>query len=157
MDRALVYFLCTGNSCRSQMAEGWARALGEDVVEARSAGLKPAGVHPYAIRVMDEAGVDISGQTAKAIDPALLAAADYVITLCGDARDQCPVLPDGVRRLHWGFPDPAQARGSEETILQAFRTVRDGIRERIESFVDELRAHRSDERERSPRRPGSAP
>ena len=144
MRKPLIYFLCTGNSCRSQMAEGWARALGQAEVEVYSAGIEAHGLNPRAVAVMSEAGIDISGQTSKVIDLELLHRADYVITLCGDARDSCPVTPPDVIRLHWGFPDPARAAGPEETVLAAFRTVRDGIRERVEQFLrDELR--RTDE------------
>jgi arsenate reductase len=135
MTRPVIYFLCTGNSCRSQMAEGWTRYLGQDRVEVHSAGIEPHGVHPRAVAVMQEVGVDISHHISKAIDPDLLDRADYVITLCGDARDACPVTPPHVQHLHWGFPDPARASGSDDDILAQFRAVRDGIRDRVHQFL----------------------
>ncbi len=138
MTKPLIYFLCTGNSCRSQMAEGWARILGGDRVEVHSAGVEAHGLNPRAVDAMREAGVDIGGQTSKVVDPALLNRADYVITLCGDARDACPVTPPHVHRLHWGFPDPARATGSEDDIREEFRKVRDGIRERVQEFLRDL-------------------
>lgn len=134
----IVYFVCTGNSCRSQMAEGWARHLGHDRVQAYSAGMEIHGLNPRAVAVMKEAGVDISHQTSKLIDLDLLYRADYVVTLCGDARDTCPVTPPEVVRLHWGFPDPARAEGTEEQILKQFRQVRDGLRDRVATFLQEL-------------------
>ena len=137
MTMPLIYFLCTGNSCRSQMAEGWARVLGQSRIEVHSAGVEVHGLNPRAVAVMREAGVDISGQTSKLIDPAVLDRADYVVTLCGDARDACPVTPPHVTRLHWGFPDPARATGSEEEVMDRFREVRDGIRARVAQFLQE--------------------
>lgn len=134
----IVYFVCTGNSCRSQMAEGWARHLGHDRIQAYSAGMEIHGLNPRAVAVMKEAGVDISHQTSKLIDLELLYRADYVVTLCGDARDTCPVTPPEVVRLHWGFPDPARAEGTEEQILEQFRQVRDGLRDRVATFLQEL-------------------
>lgn len=113
------------------MAEGLARFLLGDGWEVHSAGLEPKGVHPLAVRVMDEIGIDIRGQRSKAIDPALLRQVDLVITLCDDAAERCPVTPPGVRRLHWSFPDPAAVTGSEEERLAAFRRVRDALAERI--------------------------
>ena len=138
MTRPVIYFLCTGNSCRSQMAEGFMHHIAGDRVEVHSAGVVAHGLNPRAVDVMREAGVDIAGHTSKVIDPAILARADYVITLCGDARDACPVTPPEVRRLHWDFIDPARATGSEEDILRQFRAVRDGIRGRIEEFLGSL-------------------
>jgi arsenate reductase len=137
MTKKRIYFLCTGNSCRSQMAEGWARHLGGDKIEVHSAGIEAHGVNPRAIAVMQEAGVNISHHQSKLIDPELLNKADYVITLCGDANDKCPVTPPHVKRLHWGFEDPAKATGSEEEIRAKFREVRDAIRDKIEVFLQE--------------------
>lgn len=136
--KKLVYFLCTGNSCRSQMAEGWLKALGAGRYEVKSAGLQAHGLNPRAVQVMKEAGVDISRQTSDVIDPAILNKADYVITLCGDAAEHCPAVtnPNGVK-WHWGFEDPAKATGSDEEIMSRFRAVRDAIRRRIERFVAE--------------------
>ncbi|MBF8378209.1 arsenate reductase (thioredoxin) [Alicyclobacillus mali] len=136
MSRKRIYFLCTGNSCRSQMAEGWARHLGGERIEVQSAGIEAHGLNPRAVQVMREVGIDISHHRSKLIDPDFLEQADYVITLCGDANDRCPVTPPHVKRLHWGFPDPAKATGSEEEILNQFRQVRDAIGARIRSFLD---------------------
>lgn len=138
MPQKKVLFLCTGNSCRSQMAEGFARALAGDRWEVYSAGTNPVGVNPRAVQVMAEVGIDISGQTSKAVDLEILHAADVVVTLCGDARDSCPVTPPGVRRLHWPLEDPAKATGTEEEILHKFRQVRDEIKKRVEELLAEL-------------------
>ncbi len=138
MDLPLLYFLCTGNSCRSQMAEGFARRVLGATHRVASAGIAPGRVHPLAIAVMAEAGVDISGQTSKAIDPALLRQAALVVTLCGDADERCPVTPPGVRRLHWDLPDPARAEGDEAARLAVFRAVRDDIRARVGRLAGDL-------------------
>ncbi len=136
MDKKRVYFLCTGNSCRSQMAEGFLRALGGDRYEVASAGLEAHGLNPRAVAVMREAGVDISGQTSDVIHPDILNSADYVITLCGHADEHCPAIANrSAVKWHWGFDDPAKATGSEEEIMDSFRRVRDAIRERIERFL----------------------
>jgi arsenate reductase len=138
MEKKLVYFLCTGNSCRSQMAEGFLRALGGDQYEVKSAGLEAHGLNPRAVQVMKEAGVDISHHTSDVIDPEILSKADYIITLCGHANDNCPVVRnDKAERWHWGFDDPAKATGTEEEIMAKFREVRDSIKKRIEQFVKE--------------------
>src|SRR5512135_2067516 len=108
-----VMFLCTANSCRSQMAEGWARELGKAVIEPYSAGLMAAGVHPRAAAVMREAGIDISGQKSKEIDPGLLMKMDIIITLCGHAEASCPVTPPSIKKLHWPIEDPVGTRGTE--------------------------------------------
>ncbi|MCY0900920.1 MAG: arsenate reductase (thioredoxin) [Firmicutes bacterium] len=139
MAKPVVYFLCTGNSCRSQMAEGWARHAGGDQVEVYSAGVEAHGLNPKAVLVMKEAGIDITGHASKVIDKDLLSRADYVITLCGDANDRCPMTPPQVTRLHWGFEDPARAMGSEEEVLDKFREVRDAIRRQIETFLVQIR------------------
>jgi arsenate reductase len=130
-----VMFVCTGNSARSQMAEGLARRLGADRIEVFSAGLEPRGVHPVAVKVMNDIGIDISAQASKVIDPELLGTMDTVITLCGDARDRCPVLPKGVSHIHWPLPDPAAAQGPEDKVVDAFVSVRDQLRERIARFL----------------------
>ncbi|MDI3299032.1 MAG: arsenate reductase ArsC [Bacillota bacterium] len=150
MSAVRVYFLCTGNSCRSQMAEGWARFLAERVagerglprswLEAESGGLEPSFVHPLAVRVMAERGVDISRQRSKGIDAERLRASDLCVTLCGDARDRCPVTPPSVRKLHWPLEDPARAEGEEAAVLAVFRRVRDEIEERVRALVEELAA-----------------
>jgi len=136
--RPFVYFLCTGNSCRSQMADGFLKALGGGKYEVRSAGLEAHGLNPRAVHVMKEAGVDIGGHTSDVIDPELLNRADYVITLCGHADEHCPVISNNsVAKWHWGFDDPAKATGTEEEVMSAFREVRDSIRRRIERFLAE--------------------
>ncbi|MBW5445368.1 arsenate reductase (thioredoxin) [Cohnella sp. CFH 77786] len=138
MSKPLVYFLCTGNSCRSQMADGFLKALGSDKYEVRSAGLEAHGLNPRAVQVMKEAGVDISQHTSDVIDPETLNRSTYVITLCGHADEHCPVISNrDVIKWHWGFDDPAKATGPEEEIMAQFRTVRDSIKDRILKFVQE--------------------
>ncbi|QSO48813.1 arsenate reductase (thioredoxin) [Alicyclobacillus mengziensis] len=138
MTKPIVYFLCTGNSCRSQIAEGLARHLGADKIDVHSAGVEAHGLNPRAVATMKEAGIDISHHESKLIDSDLLNQADYVITLCGDANDRCPVTPPHVKRLHWGFEDPAKATGTEDEVQAKFREVRDAIRDRIQGFLNEL-------------------
>ncbi len=133
-----VIFLCTGNSCRSQMAEGLARHYGRGLIEPFSAGLMPVGVNPYAVRVMKEIGIDISGQTSDPIDEGLLAEMDVVITLCGNAEASCPATPPGIKRLHWPIDDPVGTIGTEERILARFRKARDEIRARVQGFLEGL-------------------
>ncbi|MCK8487490.1 arsenate reductase (thioredoxin) [Paenibacillus glucanolyticus] len=136
--KQLIYFLCTGNSCRSQIADGFLNALGSDKYEVKSAGLEAHGLNPRAVQVMQEAGVDISKNTSDVIDPDILNHADYVITLCGHADEHCPVISNkNVTKWHWGFDDPAKATGTEDEIMNQFRTVRDSIKSRIEQFVKE--------------------
>ena len=130
-----VMFLCTGNSCRSQMAEGFARHFGRGRLEVHSAGVLAAGVHPRAIAVMQEAGVDISGQSSKIADQRQLATMVVIITLCDNARDTCPFTPPKVTRLHWPIKDPVGAVGTEEYIMSEFRRARDEIREKVRVFV----------------------
>lgn len=125
-----VYFLCTGNSCRSQMAEGFARKYFSDWTIA-SAGIEKHGLNQMAVRVMSEKGIDISKNESKLIDVDFLNSSDLVVTLCGDARDKCPMTPPTVKKEHWGFIDPALIQGTENDKLRAFRTVRDGIEKRI--------------------------
>lgn len=136
MSKPLVYFLCTGNSCRSQMADGFLKAIGGDRYEVKSAGLEAHGLNPRAVQVMKEAGVDISVHTSDVIDPETLNRSTYVITLCGHADEHCPVISNpNVVKWHWGFEDPAKATGTEEEIMAQFRAVRDSIKARIEQFV----------------------
>jgi arsenate reductase len=136
--KPLIYFLCTGNSCRSQIADGFLTALGSGKYEVKSAGLESHGLNPRAVQVMNEAGVDISKNTSDVIDPEILNRADYVITLCGHADEHCPVISNqNVTKWHWGFDDPAKAGGTEEEIMTQFRTVRDSIKSRIQQFVKE--------------------
>lgn len=131
-----IYFLCTGNSCRSQMAEGWAKKYLGDEWEIQSAGVETHGVNPNAVKTMKEVGIDISNHTSKLIDPEYLNHADLVITLCGDARDRCPVTPPNVKREHWEFDDPAKAEGTEAEKWAVFQRVRDEIGERIKRFAE---------------------
>jgi arsenate reductase len=132
-----ILFLCTGNSCRSQMAEGWGRQLSREH-EFRSAGIEAHGKNPRAIAVMQEAGVDISGQESTRLSDAMLDWAGLVVTVCGHADEHCPVLPPGTRKLHWPLEDPAKAGGSEEEILQVFRASRDDIRRRVQEMMEIL-------------------
>jgi arsenate reductase len=139
-----LMFLCTGNSCRSQMAEGWARKLGQQDGENRlfvqSAGIEAHGKNPRAITVMQEAGVDISGQESTRVTDDMLEQTDLVITVCGHADEHCPVLPAGTRKIHWPLEDPAKAQGSEEEVMEFFRNSRDDIRSRVETLLGELKS-----------------
>lgn len=137
MGNKLIYFLCTGNSCRSQMAEGFGKKYLSDDYEVRSAGIEAHGLNPNAVAVMKEVGVDISNHESKLIDPDLLNRAYLVVTLCGDAEDRCPMTPPQVRREHWGFDDPAKAQGTPEEIWSVFQNVRDGIANKIKVFAEE--------------------
>ncbi|WP_028587494.1 arsenate reductase ArsC [Desulfocurvus vexinensis] len=126
-----ILFLCTGNSCRSQMAEGWARHLRAGEIEAHSAGIERHGLNPLAVQAMAEAGVDISGQTSKTVDELPAVEFDAIVTLCGHANETCPYFPGRARRVHVGFDDPpALARGaaSPEEAMAPYRRVRDEIR-----------------------------
>ncbi|MCY9589883.1 arsenate reductase (thioredoxin) [Paenibacillus chitinolyticus] len=135
MEKKTIYFLCTGNSCRSQMAEGWAKKYLGDSWNVYSAGIEAHGLNPNAVIAMNEVGVDISNQTSDVIDSTRLNTADLVVTLCGDAVDRCPMTPPQVRREHWGFDDPAKAQGTDEEKWAVFQRVRDQIGARIESFA----------------------
>ncbi|OZM58111.1 arsenate reductase (thioredoxin) [Lottiidibacillus patelloidae] len=136
MDKKTIYFLCTGNSCRSQMAEGFAKKYLGEKFDVYSAGIEAHGVNPKAIKAMNEIGVDITKQTSDIIDTELLNSADFVVTLCGHANDICPATPINKERFHWGFDDPAKATGSEEEQWTVFQRVRDEIEERIRSFAE---------------------
>ncbi|TVQ78391.1 MAG: arsenate reductase ArsC [Phycisphaeraceae bacterium] len=141
--RIRVLFLCTGNSCRSQMAEGWARALRADSIDACSAGTDPHGLNPLAVRVMQEAGVDISGHVSQAVDAFDLSTIDVVATVCDAAHEQCPVIPGlkGIRQVHRSFDDPprlARDAASEEEALGHYRRVRDEIRAWVETMPGSL-------------------
>jgi arsenate reductase len=133
-----LLFLCTGNSCRSQMAEGWARHFADDTVQVQSAGIESHGKNPRAIAVMAEAGIDIAKQESTKLTDAMLAWADVVVTVCGHADEHCPVLPAGVYKIHWPLNDPAKATGSEQEILAVFRASRDDIRDRVKQLLAEL-------------------
>ncbi|MFC6041343.1 arsenate reductase (thioredoxin) [Paenisporosarcina macmurdoensis] len=134
MEKKIFYFLCTGNSCRSQMAEAFGHKFLSDKFEVYSAGIEAHGLNPNAIKAMDEVGIDIRNQTSDMIDAELLNKADFVVTLCGDANDKCPMTPPHVTRWHWGFDDPARAEGTEEEKWAVFQRVRDEIAARIEEF-----------------------
>lgn len=136
MAQQTIYFLCTGNSCRSQIAEGWARLYLPEW-NVYSAGIEQHGLNPKAVQVMQEKGIDISEQTSDLIDSEILKQATIVVTLCGDARDNCPVIPPNVRQEHWGFDDPARASGTEAEQWSVFQRVRDQIEERIQRFAKE--------------------
>jgi arsenate reductase len=132
-----ILFLCTGNSCRSHMAEGWLRKLGGDRYESLSAGAKPAGyVHPLAIKAIAEVGVDISKHRSKSIDEFDGQSLDVLITVCDNARESCPTFAGAKRMIHWSFDDPAHATGTEAEKMAMFRRVRDEIKERIREFLD---------------------
>lgn len=134
-ERESVLVLCTGNSCRSQMAEGWLRALYGGRIEAFSAGSQPSGyVHPRAIQVMAEVGVDISGGRSKHLHEFINRRFDHVLTVCDSAAEACPVFPGPARRAHHDFTDPAKATGSEEEVMAVFRRVRDEIRGWLEEL-----------------------
>ncbi len=131
-----ILFVCTGNSARSQMAEGFARHVGQGRVEAHSAGIAPSQLNPYAVRVMQEQGIDNSAQHSKTFEWDLARQMDVVVTVCGHANESCPVLPPEVRRLHWPLSDPAAAQGSENEILAVFREVRDQIEAQVRTLVE---------------------
>ena len=137
-DRIKVLFLCTGNSCRSQIAEGWARHMKSDIIEACSAGVRPIGVSSRAIKVMAEAGVDISIQTSKHTDDLLGVDFDYVVTLCSNVAESCPEFGSKARIIHKPFDDPYFASGSEEQIMAVFRKARDEIKTFVETLPESL-------------------
>jgi len=142
MKKMNVLFLCTGNSCRSQMAEGWARALKGDVIEAYSAGIETHGLNPNAVKVMAEAGVDISGHTSKNVSTLLDVPFDTVVTVCGHANEHCPFFPGNAKVVHVGFQDPpamAKLVAGEEEKLDCYRRVRDEIRKFVEKLPEGLR------------------
>jgi arsenate reductase len=135
-EKPIVLILCTGNSCRSHLAEGILRAKAGDFLNVQSAGSKPAGyVHPLAIKVMAEIGIDISQHRSRHLDEFLNGNVETVITVCGNADQACPVFPGQVNRHHWGFFDPAKAEGSDEDKLKIFRDVRDEIRRVFEAYA----------------------
>jgi arsenate reductase len=136
--RLKVLFLCVSNSCRSQMAEGWARALGAGVLEPFSAGQKATWVQPNAVRVMGERGVDIRSQWSKTVDKVPVNELDYIVTLCAEGAEFCPSVPGPAQRLHWGIDDPVSVKGDDEAVIAAYRRARDEIEARVKSFVREL-------------------
>jgi arsenate reductase (thioredoxin) len=140
--RPIVLFLCTGNSCRSQMAEGWAKHLKGDAIEAHSAGIETHGLNPSAVRVMREAGVDISAHQSKHVDALAQVDFDYVVTVCGHANESCPAFLRKARVVHAGFDDPpklAKTAQTEEEALSHYRRVRDEIRAFVETLPGSLK------------------
>jgi arsenate reductase (thioredoxin) len=140
-DRLRILFLCTGNSCRSQMAEGWARHLKGDVIEPYSAGIETHGLNPLAVKVMAEAGVDISSHRSKHVSALKDVQFDYVVTVCDHASENCPLFPGKAKRVHVGFDDPprlARTSRTEEEALAHYRRVRDEIRAFVESLPERL-------------------
>lgn len=133
-----ILFLCTGNSCRSQMAEGWTRWLGNPSIDAQSAGIEAHGKNLRAIAVMKEAGPDISGQESTIVTDEMLQQADLVVTVCGHADEHCPTLLPGTQKLHWPLEDPARATGTEEEIMDIFRSTRDDIKQRVKGLLPEF-------------------
>ena len=134
-----LLFLCTGNSCRSQIAEGWARSLGGDWLRVQSAGIESHGKNPRAIAVMQEAGVDIAGQESTRLSDTMLAETDYLVTVCGHADEHCPLVPEGTHKEHWPLSDPARVTGTEEEIMAVFRASRDDIRQHVEELITRLK------------------
>ena len=135
MTKRRVLFLCTHNSARSQMAEGFLRALAGNRFEAASAGTEATRIHPLAIRVMDEVGIDLGPHSSKTFDRFLTQPWDCVITVCDNANERCPIFPARTTRLHWSFEDPSAASGSEEEKLKTFRRIRDEILAKIRSWI----------------------
>lgn len=133
-----ILFLCTGNSCRSQIAEGWTRRLGGDHVEVQSAGIEAHGKNPRAIRIMQEAGIDISDQESTIVSEKMLDLADVVVTVCGHADELCPALPPSVKKVHWPLSDPAKANGTETEIMNEFKATRIDIEKRVRELLDSL-------------------
>lgn len=138
MEKFRIMFLCTGNSCRSQMAEGWARFLAGDDVEIRSAGIEAHGQNAQAIKVMAEVGIDISLQESIRVNGEMLEWADLLVTLCENADEQCPVVSPHTLRLHLPLTDPAKYRGTEEEILAEFRLTREKIKQRVNYVLQQL-------------------
>jgi arsenate reductase len=135
MDKERVLILCTGNSARSQMAEGILRHIAGDRFEVQSAGTAPSHVRPEAIEAMSEIGIDISSYRSKSVDEFSSQPFDQIITVCDNAKENCPVFPGRANRIHWSFEDPAAVKGTETEQLDAFRRIRDEIRERLRRFV----------------------
>lgn len=134
-----VLFLCTGNSARSQMAEAFLRKHAGDRFEVHSAGLEPKGIHPYARQVMEEAGIPLDGHRSKSLDEYLMKVhIGYLVTVCANAEERCPIMPGAGVRMHWPFDDPAAFEGTEKEKLAKFREVRDLIEERILAWLDEM-------------------
>lgn len=138
MKKKKIMFLCTANSCRSQMAEGFAKEFGKGLIEVYSAGLMTANVHRRAIAIMKEVGIDISRHTSKLIDEDLLKQMDIVVTLCGNAEEYCPLTPPEIKRIHLPVKDPVGTVGSEEAIMTDFRRARDEIKGKVQKLIQEI-------------------
>jgi arsenate reductase (thioredoxin) len=134
MNSKRILVLCTGNSARSQMGEGLFRHIGREGWEVHSAGTKPSVVRPEAVAVMMELGIDLTGHRSKSVDEFASQSFDYVVTVCDNARDNCPVFPANAKRIHWSLEDPAAVEGTEEVRLAAFRRIRDELRGRVNEF-----------------------
>lgn len=132
-----ILYLCTGNSCRSQMAEGWTRQLGGDI-EVQSAGIEAHGKNPRALAVMSEVGIDISDQESTIVDDEMINRANIVVTVCGHADEQCPVLPSSVTKVHWPLSDPAKATGTEDEILDQFRATCAEVEIRVRALLNDV-------------------
>lgn len=154
-DRQRVIFVCTHNSARSQMAEGMLRAWGGDRFDAFSAGTEATRVRPEAVRVMDEIGIDISGQSSKTLEPYFGEAFNWLITVCDQAKEACPTIPGVAQQAHWSIDDPSAAEGDEDARLDAFRAARDALRDRIHIFL--LAAGRDDVPRPAPQHLGGKP
>jgi len=137
--KARVIFLSTGNSCRSQMAEGYANSLGKDWIEAKSAGIEARGKNPRAISTMLDDGVDISGQVSTDMTAEMMEWADLIISVCEHAEQNCPVLPPQTRKKYWSLDDPAKATGSQEEISKAFEATRDEVKRRVNSMISGMK------------------
>lgn len=135
-----ILFLCTGNSCRSQIAEGWAKSIAGDKFNIESAGIESHGKNPRAITVMQEKGIDISQQESTKLTDEMLNRTDYIVTVCGHADEHCPVLPVGMKKEHWPLSDPAKATGSDEAVMEVFRGSRDDIQQRVKDLLERLKA-----------------
>ncbi|SYW03307.1 thioredoxin-coupled arsenate reductase; skin element [Oenococcus oeni] len=133
-----IYFLCTGNSARSQMAEGFAKKYLSSDWEIQSAGVEKHGLNPFAVKVMQQLDIDISKQYSKLIDNNYLQQCQLIVTLCGDARDRCPMTPASIKKIHWELIDPAQASGTEEEKIHVFEMVRDEIKDRVMQLSKEI-------------------
>jgi arsenate reductase len=138
MEKMRVMFLCTGNACRSQMAEGWARELAGDLISIKSAGIEAHGQNQRAIAAMAEVGIDISQQESIRVNGEMLEWTDLLVTLCDNAEEQCPVISPHTIKLHLPLADPAKIRGSEEEILAEFREARDKVKQRVEFVIEQI-------------------
>jgi len=137
-DKLQVLILCTANSARSQMGEGLLREIAGDTMDVYSAGSAPSTVNPFAIKAMDARGIDITGHTSDSLQIYLDKEFDYVITVCDNAAESCPIFPGPAERIHWGFPDPAGVEGDDDDILKSFINVRDGLEEKFNEWVKTL-------------------